>query len=301
MNALRILLALLFGWTAPSAAQLSPVAHEVALLAPQLEAFAGSRENFESLANGLRAARPVTLSTTSDAGTRDVVTFTPAGPLAAMETARLLEQARQVLIAHGVGHPGAAEIGIALMGGVLEAPAGDVKLAALVAPADPKKPLAVSQTVLGGSAANYRSLVEGLSKDGAVKLATPGRADTTFSVPGGALSGDETKEAIRMASALLAAEGIHEPTPEQLRAALVGGTVTTADKRSVALRGVLEGRTRPTSASPAQATSASPARGHTSDRPAGAFTSDSPRTGHTSDRPTTGFTSDVKPKPPAKK
>jgi hypothetical protein len=298
--ALRALLLLLCALAAsPAGAQVSPAAHEVALIAPQLEAFAGSRENFESLANGLRNAASVTLTTTSDAGVRDIVTFTPAEPLAATETARLLERARQLLIAHGIGHPGAVEIGVALMGGALKAPSGDVKLPALVAAADPKKPLAVSQTVLAGSAANYKSLVEGLSKDGKVTLTAPGNPDTTFTVPGGTLSADETKEAIRLASGLLAAQGIHDPTPGELRAALVGGNVTTPDKRAVLLYGVLQGRARATSASPARATSESTGTGHTSDRPSTGFTSDSPAP--RSNRPPAAATPEPARKPPAKK
>lgn len=289
-----------------AAAPLSPLAHEVVLLGPQLERFAGSAENFESLARGFRLGSEVTLSTTAADGTRDIVTFTPAQPLAAMETARLLERARQLLISHGIGAPGAKEIGIALMGGVLAAPAGPVQLPGLVA-ADPKKPLAVTQSVFGGSAQNYRNLVDGLTGGSTVTLSTAGKPDTAFAAPGGAMSADEAKEAIRLASALLAAQGIHDPTPAQVRAALVGGTVVTPDKRSIALRGVLEGRTRATSQSPernvsdvAPAPAAPPAR-RTSDTPGTGHTSDSRGTGHTSDSRGTGHTSDTKPRPPATK
>jgi hypothetical protein len=273
----------------------TPLAQEVLIIAPQLQAFAGSPANFESLATGLRTASEVTLTTLAGDGTQDIVHFTPAQSLSAADTARVLEAARQRLIASGIAAPGAREIGVALMGGTLATPSGTAKLEGLLKPADPKTPLAVTRSPLAGSTANYRNLVRGLEGGGAVTLTTPGKAAVSFTAPGGPLSVEQVKQTLQVASELLAAQGIREPTPEQLRAALVGGSVASASGGEVRLRGVLEGRTKATSASP-QAGSTSQSRGqaHTSDRPAAGFTSDTKPQGHTSDRPSTGFTSDRK-------
>lgn len=280
----RLGLAAALGALSPAAtAQLAPFAHEVFLLAPQLQAFAGSRANFESLASGLREGAEVTLTRIGADGALDVVRFTPAVPLSAADTARVLESARQRLITLGIDAPGPEAIGVALMGGTLAAPGGAVKLPGLLPPADAKKPLAIAHTTLAGSVENYRNLVRGLGEGSAVRLDTPGKASVSFTAPGGPLPAEAVGEALQMAADLLAAHGIRNPTPAELRAALVGGSVTSASGASVALRGVLQGRAR--------ATSASPGTGHTSD---------SPGTGHTSDRPGSAFTSDTPPaKPPA--
>ena len=84
----------------------------------------------------------------------------------------------------------------------------------------------------------------------------------------------------------------YDPTPEQVRSAIVGGNVTVAGGRTVLLRGVLEGRTHPTAVAPPAQTSASRREGNLSDSPASGRTSDTPRTGHTSDSLGTGHTSD---------
>jgi hypothetical protein len=280
----RLAVAFAFGLAGPVAAQLSPAAQEVMLLAPQLQVFAGSRPNFDSLAAGLRTGAEVTLVRVEADGRQQTARFTPAQPLSTTETARVLEAARQQLIAHGIADPGPQAIGIALIGGTLTTPSGPVKLERLVAPADPKKPLTVTQGVFAGSASNYKNLVQGLGAGGAVTLATPGKPTVSFAVPGGPLSAEEVKQTLQVAGEMLAAHGIREPTPQQLQAALVGGTVAAPSGATVQLRGVLQGRSR--------ATSASPQTG---------FTSDTRQKGHTSDRPSTGFTSDSRLPPPPKK
>ncbi|TAK87516.1 MAG: hypothetical protein EPO20_04245 [Betaproteobacteria bacterium] len=56
MKAWRYLIALALVASGGAGAQLAPAAQELLLLAPQLQAFAGSPANFESLAGGLRAS-----------------------------------------------------------------------------------------------------------------------------------------------------------------------------------------------------------------------------------------------------
>jgi hypothetical protein len=66
------------------------------------------------------------------------------------------------------------------------------------------------------------------------------RDKLTFTPPGVPLCADETKQALQLAAELLASQGIQDPTPEQLRAALIGGAVATPSGAKVLLRGVLE-------------------------------------------------------------
>ncbi len=242
MKAWRYFLALALVTSGGAGAQLAPAAHEVLLLAPQLQAFAGSATNFESLAGGLRVAFPVTLSTIAADGTREIVQFTPAQPLSAQETVRVMEGARAALLAHGIAAPGAWDIGVALMGGTLATRSGAVKMPGLIASADPDKRLVFSVRSFAGSPANYKRLVAGLSQGRPVTLITPGarRDRITFKPPGAPLSADETRHALQLAAELLASQGIEDPTPEQLRAALIGGAVATPSGAKVLLRGVLE-------------------------------------------------------------
>lgn len=297
-------LAILLGfWSALAAAQFTPSAQHVLLLAPQLLAFAGSEANFQSLASGLTLGEPITLTTTGAEGSREIATFTAAQALAPADAARLLEAARQRLIAQGVGHPSAAQIAVVLMGGRLITPSGTTSVPPMLEAADPKHPLRLALRPFSGSRENYVRLTEGLSQGRPVTLQprSAGGAPVTFTPPGGPMSDVEVSQMLKLASDLLASQGIYDPTPEQVRAALVGGSVALAGGRSVLLRGVLEGRAQPTSVARPGRTSETPGEGHVSDSPAAGrtsdtpktgHTSDSPRTGHTSDRPTSGFTSD---------
>jgi hypothetical protein len=89
----------------------------------------------------------------------------------------------------------------------------------------------------------------------------------SFTPPGGPMSPIEAGQAMQLAGQILASQGLVDPTPEQIRAAFLGGTLSTANG-IVAVRGVLQGRGTPavsaigstvgTSASPILGTSASP-------------------------------------------
>lgn len=288
-------------------AQFTPSAQHVYILAPQLRAFAGSDANFESLASGLTGGRAVTLTSVAENGRLELATFIAANAVSPADAARLLEQARQRLIVQGVGAPRAAQIAVALMGGMLVTPSGTVALSPMIAAADPKQPLQVGFTFFSGSRENYASLSEGLARGSMITLkpASAGAAPVTFVPPGGPMSDAEVSQTLGLASALLASQGIYNPTPEQVRSAMVGGKVAVPGGQTVLLRGVLEGRTHPTAVAPAAQTSASPgqgnvsnssATGRTSDTSRTGNTSDSRGTGHTSDRPGTGFTSNTAPR-----
>src|SRR5437763_10517730 len=79
----------------------SQPALEVQRLAPQLVAFAGGHVNFANLVNGLALGLPVTLTSATAPGVTQVVTFPPARTMSVTQIAKLLESARQSLIARG--------------------------------------------------------------------------------------------------------------------------------------------------------------------------------------------------------
>lgn len=215
-----ILLLIVLAW--PAAAQYSPAAQEVLALAPQLEVFAGSKGNFESLAAGLRAGRQVTLVTITPEGMREIVSFTAAKSLSAEESARVLENARYHLLDRGRAAPSGWDIAMVLMGHMDITPAGPVRQPGLLAPADPRKPMVVSLRAFAGSAANYRSLMRGLTHGSAVTLADP--VDARFNerfTPQCVLSEAQAREVLIAAAERLAAQRIGDPAVGELRAALV--------------------------------------------------------------------------------
>lgn len=73
-----------------------------------------------------------------------------------------------------------------------------------------------------GSPANYRSLLNGLTRGRAITLAVPGdrRAKVTFKPPGPPLSVEEAQQVLTRTAGRLAAQGIDDPTAEELRDAL---------------------------------------------------------------------------------
>ena len=215
-----ILLLIVLAW--PAAAQYSPGAREVLALAPQLEAFAGSKANFESLAAGLRAGRQVTLVTITVDGMREIVSFTAAKPLSAEESARVLENARYRLLDGGRATPSGWDIALVLMGHMDITPGGPVRQPGLLAPADPRKPMVLALRAFAGSAANYRSLMRGLTHGSAVTLADP--VDARFRerfTPRCALPEAEARQVLLAAAERLAARRIGEPMIGELRAAVV--------------------------------------------------------------------------------
>lgn len=98
-------------------------------------------------------------------------------------------------------------------------------------------------TTWAGSRQNAEALVLGLRNGGAVTLgsSTTGTTGTTFTPSTTKLGGGEVNTALSLAKAALAKQGITQPTPAQIAAALNGGTVTTA-KGTQTLPGVLAQR-----------------------------------------------------------
>jgi hypothetical protein len=77
---------------------------------------------------------------------------------------------------------------------------------------------------LAGSHGNAKALVSGLRNDTEVKL-TSRTSSASFTPPTGKMGYGNIDNALALAEASLKAQGITHPTPEQLKAALVGGTV----------------------------------------------------------------------------
>src|SRR5262249_28855436 len=100
---------------------------QVQLLAPQLVPFAGSSGNFDSLVNGLTTGSPVTLATVAADGSLQIVPFTPPTALSLVDAARLLEPARQSLIARGVAARTGAQLAASLMGGTIPPSPGQAR------------------------------------------------------------------------------------------------------------------------------------------------------------------------------
>jgi hypothetical protein len=109
-----------------------PPVLEVQRLAPQLIAFAGGEVNFANLVNGLALGLPITLTTPLGVGVTQVVSFTPAGTMSALQIAQTLEAARQSLISRGIATPTAQQVGVALVGGLLPTALGGIQVSALV-------------------------------------------------------------------------------------------------------------------------------------------------------------------------
>lgn len=223
-------------------------AQQVQLLAPQLVPFAGSPGNFDSLVNGLTTGVPVTLVTIATDGTLQIVTFTPGTALTAGDTARLLETARQNLIVRGIAAPTAQQIAASLLGGTVPTPSGTAALTGVLTGATTSPtPVQVRTDSAAPGSTPAANISPAQLQDVRNSLATGNR-----------LTDFEVNQTLQLAATLLAQQGIVNPTPEQLRAALFGGTIRTASGSSVALQGVLQGQVRNTSDSTAFGTSASP-------------------------------------------
>ncbi|HVL35013.1 MAG TPA: hypothetical protein VM489_05005, partial [Burkholderiales bacterium] len=122
----------------------------------------------------------------------------------------------------GIAVPGAWEIAIVLAGGVLATPAGPARVPALIEPADAAKPLVLAVRGFAGSAANYRSLMRGLTEGTAVSLVGADERRLRFVPPGGTRPAAHAHRILVAASDALAARGIYDPRPEEVRAALFG-------------------------------------------------------------------------------
>ena len=242
-------LALLFAVLSFHAAAQTPV-QQIQGAAPQLVVFAGSGANLQALANGLTLGQPVTLVTQSSDGLLQIVTFTPPNALSAADTARALEQARTALIARGISQPSAQQIGAALMGGSIITSAGQVAVPGVLTGSIPADALQVRNEFaggavpLGGSVANFQALNSGLRQGTPITLTglvNGVQQSVTFTPNSGPLSAEQVNQALQLASQTLASVGITSPTPEQIRAALVGGAIQVSGG-NLTLQGALQNR-----------------------------------------------------------
>src|SRR5688572_10706180 len=252
-------------------------AQQVQLLAPQLLAFAGSSGNLAALVGGMAQGTVVTLVTQGLDGQIQVATFTPPAAGGAPEIARALEAARTSLISRGIAAPSAQQIAVALMGGNLTTPAGAAQVDGVLTGTANFNAVQVRNDLAGFAGAGATGALPGIARSGNSVTLGSGAQAQTFSVPGATLSDAELQQSLFAAAQVLAQIGMLNPTPEQLRAALIGGSIPLAGGGSVALLGVLQNRVRNTSDSPFFGTSNSPFFG-TSNSPATANTSNTPPT-----------------------
>src|SRR5512146_3278639 len=99
-----------------------------------------------------------------------------------------------------------------------------------------------------GSTSNSDPLVTGLRNGTPITLtATNGQGVTssdTFSPPTGKMGYGNVFISLALAKQQLANEGITDPTPQELQAALVGGNITTGTGQTTTLTGVLQMRSQ---------------------------------------------------------
>ena len=291
-----------------SGATFSPSTQQVQFVAPQLIPFAGSTGNFESLVSGLTTAAPVTLATVAGDGSVQIVTFTPASAVSAGDAARILETARQNLISRGVAAPTGAQIAASLMGGTITTASGTSALTGVLTGTSSSPTPVLVRTDTGAlqsgasnpnlSAAQLAAVRNALATGTGTALTTGSGATTrtvVFSPTGVRLSDFEVNQALQLAGTLLAQQGVLNPTPDQLRAALFGGTLVVANGAVFPVQGVLQGQVRNTSNSTVGVTSTSPSTntsdssvaGTSNSSVAGTGTSNSPVAG-TSNSPVAG-------------
>jgi hypothetical protein len=116
------------------------------------------------------------------------------------------------------------------------AAAGLLLATASVAHAMPPEPRLVDKySKFAGSESNAHALVTGLRNDTQVRLDGP----TRFTPPTDPMGYGNVDISLALAKATLASHGIRNPTSEEIKAALVGGTITAKSGERVTLPGVL--------------------------------------------------------------
>jgi hypothetical protein len=187
-------------------------------------------------------------------GSLQIVTLTPASQVSPGDAARLLETARQNLISSGVAAPTGAQIAASLMGGTITTPSGTSTLTGvLTGTTSSPTPVVVriDRSALQNGAANSNlspaqlaAVRNALAAGTGVTLTTGSGATTrnvVFSPTGVRLSDFDVNQALQSAGTLLAQQGVLNPTAEQLRVALFGGTLTGTNGAVFLIQGVLQG------------------------------------------------------------
>ena len=161
--------------------------------------------NLQNLLAGLMNGGDVTLITPLTTGMLQVTSFRMPVRLAAADAAAYVDRARQELSVLGVAQPSAEQIARMLAGGPLEVPAGRFTVPGLLALSGIPATIA-SQLVTAGTP------VQGY-----------GNAAAGGSAPAQPVAAREA------ALQQLAGLGILNPSEDQIRTALVGGTLTTVN------------------------------------------------------------------------
>ena len=100
-------------------------------------------------------------------------------------------------------------------------------------------------TDFAGSSSNLQSLAGGLRSGSSITLTdTTGAPSVTFTPPTKPMGYGNITRALDFANRDLAAAGITDPTPEQISAALMGGTVINAQGQVTTMDGVLQLRSQ---------------------------------------------------------
>jgi len=104
--------------------------------------------------------------------------------------------------------------------------------------AENQEQLTTKYTSLAGSQESASSLVTGLRDGKEVTLTKEGSTET-FTPPTKKMGFGEVDNALALAEASLKQQGITNPTPAQLEAALMGGPITKADGTTVEMKSIL--------------------------------------------------------------
>ena len=159
--------------------------------------------NLQNLLAGLMNGGEVRLITPLTTGMLQVTSFRTSAPLAPADAAAYVDRARQQLATLGVGQPSAEQIARMLAGGPIETPTGRFAVPGLLNQSGIPATL-VSQIVNAGTP-------------------VPGSAAAGGSAPAAPVPAREA------ALQQLAAIGIINPSEDQIRTAMVGGTITTVN------------------------------------------------------------------------
>ncbi len=92
-----------------------------------------------------------------------------------------------------------------------------------------------------GSQHNSTALVNGMRTGAPITLTQPGQPPATFTPPTRPMGYGNVSTSLALAKYQLAQQGIANPTPEQLKTALNGGTITV-DGKTVEYKGILQMR-----------------------------------------------------------
>ncbi|MBW8906826.1 MAG: hypothetical protein JF611_14405 [Betaproteobacteria bacterium] len=169
--------------------------------------------NLQNLLAGLTSGNEVTLITPLTSGMLQVTSFNPGTRLSAVEAMAAINRARTQLQALGEPQPTAEEIARMLAGGPIDLPSGRIQAPGSL-PASGRPSAIHSQVVAAGT------------------------APPAGAAPASAAGGSAPAPARELAIQQLGGLGIINPSEDQIRTAIVGGTVTTVNG-VVQLPGVL--------------------------------------------------------------